>query len=252
MESDLQSQPAGESPASAQALLPLDDERVVSFCDGGHAYTLVFSRIESADWNRVFAALRVKDHVWRVDPNVAALELLQSNLLRAQGYRVKDGSDFMALPDWKTLIPHGHKLRAAHLLVDVSSCLDPAGLWAVKLDAAWGSSESGKMTRYEELTHILKPPASEHRRRFACAMSESRIIGGSRGESSYRGRTVHSSDQCILADLYDELVVSVSGYSVARRPLEGTEQIRREMDGWHKISVMSKLFAGPHAEEGEE
>jgi hypothetical protein len=165
---------------------------------------------------------------------------------------MKDGSDFMARADWKTLIPYGHQQKAAALLVDISSCVDPAGLFAVKLDAAWGSSEPGKMTRYKDLAHTLKPPASEHRRRFARALSESRIVEHLRTERSSGGRTIPSSKQPILADLYDELVISVSGYGFAGRPLEGVEQIRREMDGWHKISVMSKLFTGPDYEEVKE
>lgn len=236
MDVETQVSPASSpQPAADSALLPLDGERVVSFWDGAHAFTLVFRRIESADWKRVFATLRVKDQVWSVDHVAATLELLQSNLLRAQGYRMKDGSDFMARPDWKMLIPSGHKQKAAALLLDApaeyedkAGHFDPVGLAAVvKLDAAWGASEPGKMARYKGLTHILKPPASEHSRRFY-------------------------SKESALADLYDELVVSVSGYGVAGRPLEGAEQIRREMDDWHKTVVMAKLFFVPGEGEGEE
>lgn len=256
-----------EAEGANDALLPLDGQRAISFKDRLRAYTLYFSRITAEDWRRFFSSVRVesekaeskedgKQSIIRVDYESAGLELVELKLVRADGYRMKDGSDFLARPDWKQLISPGHKQQAARLLMDVqisgeddadAACFDPSGLVTVMLDAAWGSTQPGKMAIYKGLAHTFNPPALEHERRFRRGMSESRIIGGSR-----TGRTIHPSKHLLLTQIYDELVVSVSGYAIAGRPLEGAVEIRQEMDGWHKISAMAKLFAGPEEQEEQE
>ncbi len=44
--------------------------------------------------------------------------------------------------------------------------------------------------------------------------------------------------------LYDELIESVEGYSVAGQPLTDVEAIKQEMDGAHKAAAALELFLG--------
>jgi hypothetical protein len=46
----------------------------------------------------------------------------------------------------------------------------------------------------------------------------------------------------LMLELYDQLIQSVEGYGIAGKPLEGVEQIRREMDGYHKTEAIAQLF----------
>jgi hypothetical protein len=45
-----------------------------------------------------------------------------------------------------------------------------------------------------------------------------------------------------MIELYDELIQSVEGYGVAGRPLESPQDIRREMDAYHKSEAVAQLF----------
>jgi hypothetical protein len=67
--------------------------------------------------------------------------------------------------------------------------------------------------------------------------SISRVVGGSRN-----GTTIHSLRNKVMLDLYDQLIQSVEGYGIAGKALESPEQIRREMDGYHKVQAVAQLF----------
>jgi hypothetical protein len=45
-----------------------------------------------------------------------------------------------------------------------------------------------------------------------------------------------------LAKLYDELIVSVDGYTVSGRPLSGRDEIAHEMDAFHKVIAAREIF----------
>ena len=101
-------------------------------------------------------------------------------------------------------------------------------------------------TLVNRLVHRFATPSADHRRRFLRARSRTTVVGGSRA-----GKTLIASTQPVLAKLYDELIVSVDGYSVSGRPLSGREEIAREMDGYHKVAAARELFETRMAEEDE-
>ena len=71
------------------------------------------------------------------------------------------------------------------------------------------------------------------------------MVGGSRN-----GKTQWLGAQATLADLYDELIVSVEGYTVdgAAPDREGIVEF---MDTYHKVAAVDVLFA-PAAPKVEE
>jgi hypothetical protein len=99
------------------------------------------------------------------------------------------------------------------------------------------------MMQFKGLVHRLKHPTAEHQRRFMRASTESRVVGAGR-----TGKTVYPGQQGLLAAIYDELISSVDGYCFDGKPLDGVDQIRREMDMYHKVAAAQQLFAGPEEE----
>ena len=57
------------------------------------------------------------------------------------------------------------------------------------------------------------------------------------------GVTTYPSRQAIGMKIYDDLIVSVDGYSSGGSPLIGAEAIKREMDGAHKAAAALALFS---------
>jgi hypothetical protein len=234
-----------------KVLLPLDAERQVTFKDKGQIFVFTFNRVTDAQWRRFFSGLVVENEksgsgrLSRVDYRTAGIDLFENAVKSADGYKLRDGK-FTDIPNWKTRVPFGHKQKAVELLTDVTfsesspEFFDP-DVEEIFIDAKWGAA--GAMTQYRGLAHRFTPPSAAHQQRFNRAAGESRVVGGR------SGKTISTSRQDMLADLYDELVVSVDGYGFAGRPLEGTEQIRREMDTFHKASAVSQLFSTPEDDE---
>jgi hypothetical protein len=105
----------------------------------------------------------------------------------------------------------------------------------------WASRENEEVRRPRSSLHAA------HGR--AAAPAHARDIEGDRGGRLAR-RAHHLADDAIhLAELYDQLVVAVDGYSVNGKALEGKEQICREMDTFHKLAAVQQLFATPDTEE---
>jgi len=241
-------------PPSAQ-LLELTGKRVVSFKDRGQAITFFFRRLTAADWQKFFAGCVFETErigatqTRRIDHRTAGMELVESALLDAVGYKLRDGADLTALPSWQKRIPAGHKVAAAELLQKVSESQDDVERWfdpeaqEVYLDAAWGSETPGKMMKYSGLVHRFTPPTAEHERKYNRASSEARVVGGSRA-----GRTIYPGRQELLIAIYDQLIITVEGYSVNGKPLEDPKEIRSEMDAAHKVTAVQALFAVPEVE----
>jgi hypothetical protein len=66
------------------------------------------------------------------------------------------------------------------------------------------------------------------------------VVGGSR-----RNQTIYAGKHGLMADLYDELVISVDGYSIGGSPLGDAAQVKKEMDTFHKVAALRLLFAAP-------
>jgi hypothetical protein len=240
-------------------LLPLDGERAVSFTDRGHALTFIFRRITQAEWLKVFAGVCVEKQkdgegqLLTLDFDSALVSMVEANLVRVEGYKAKDGVEITAIPNWQQRIRPGHKLLAGQLLQSVGvSDSDREYSFdsehdEVVLDAAWGSSTPGKMTEYRGLIHRFKPATEQQYKRYYRALSESRVVGGSR-----TGRTIYGNRRTILIELYDDLIAEVDGYSIGGQPLASREQIVQEMDGLHKVISIAELFAAPDTTPKEE
>jgi hypothetical protein len=246
------------------AMLPLDGERAVTFRDKGQQFTYYFNRISDADYrNRYFPGLSVSSEnaggtmLTRVDVWTPAEYLFAAAIARVEGYKLRpvdgnDGSgDLMQLADWKDKLPHGHRQKAMDILLDVTASEAVAGeeyfdpdCQEVRVDAFWGidvdASNLRTNRRYRGLAHRFRPPSAEHSRKYNRAAGESRLEGGSR-----RNRTIYAGKHGLMADLYDELVISVDGYSIGGSPLGDAAQVKKEMDTFHKVAALRLLFAAP-------
>lgn len=242
----------------ANAAIELAGARSVSFSDKGHSFTYVFRRIEDADWRRFFSGIVVeservgKQRVDRIDHRTASLALIESCLVSVSGYAAPNGGEVMQLQNWKTRLPYGHRVRAAELLQDArasessSSFVIEPDTDTVSLSAKWGGADG--MLQFDGLVHRFTPPSGEDQRRFNRAASEARVVGGGRN-----GRTIYPGRQQLLLNLYDQLIVSVEGYTVSGEPLgSDVSKIRTWMDSLHKVAAAQELFGAPDADAESE
>jgi len=235
--------------ATQGTLLALDlPERNVSWRNSqGQVRTHVFRRIGADFWNGYFSRITIEsDRTSRtIDTSSAALWLYREAVVRATGFPVRGGGNLTDLPNWQDRIPMGLRLQAIGLLssVEVSGQeiaeIEP-DCEVVRLDALWNDDavHPGSMMKFEGLVHRFTSPTAAHQHRFSRENSRSVIVGGSR-----EGKTIHPVRQKVLVKLYDELIQSVEGYSIAGRPLGDPAEIAREMDFLHKVTAMSELMS---------
>jgi hypothetical protein len=105
------------------------------------------------------------------------------------------------------------------------------------------------MQQFTGLRHEFNSPTTEQFRRYRRDVSRSYIVGGSR-----TAKTVWRGAQKTLAELYDELIVSVEGYTLNGSPLIGSPSaIAAAMDTYHKVAAANHLYASVETSEiGEE
>lgn len=239
--------------ASAAAMLPLDEPRIISIKFGTLLYRHFYRRIQQADWERFFDRFRVENYRKGAEVSetfefeTAQRELVTNTLERAEGYEL----DPKQTPRWRELLPAGHYRLFCLALREVRASRDagdkPVRIsehHEVSLDALWSSDEAGNAIRYGGLIHRFNPPTFEQQKKFNRAVNTTRVIGDSR-----HGRTLFPEKQRLMMGYYDDLVVEVDGYSVGGVALAGVENIRREMDGCHKVSAVQALLnAGNNAD----
>jgi hypothetical protein len=238
---------AAPTNTSASALLPLDQPRVISIRDGKFTYTFHFARITQADWELYFNSIYWTSkndgasQVQTFDIDTPGIELFERKLIKVEGYA---GAELKKDDFWK--IPPRHSSPVAWLLRTCAVADDGEDqpfnpeLVEVRLNAIWsvlpGQTEA---TMFKGLVHRFAPPSPEQKKRVYRAGAMSKIVGGSRS-----GTTVHGSRHKILLELYDQLIQSVDGYSVAGRALNSPDEIKREMDALHKFTAAQQLFLG--------
>lgn len=235
----------GEGSSTEQTLLPLDQPRVIAIRDGKHAYTFHFRRISQADWQRYFERIVFKarnegtKQITTIDVEYAALDLFQRTLERVEGFT----GDFATRSGWQERIAPRYAYRPAMTLVDVGpskegddEACNPEQI-AVSLDAVWSRSTVGQMAKYQGLVHRFAPPSVEQKRRYYNAGSQSTVIGGTRN-----GTTIYGKRHQVLLDVYDELILDVEGYGIGGHELHAPEEIRREMDAYHKFIAAQQIF----------
>lgn len=252
--------------SKSEAQLELNQRRLIVLEDRGKTYTLICRRVTPEDWKQYFAGIvitseqRGRERVNVIDVNSPRLALAEAVLVGAEGYKVAGNVPLTEIQNWQSRIPLAHRLQLGETLADVRPSRSEGELTIypegeeVLLDATWSAvlTQTGPaMHGFIGLKHVLKTPSEAQHRRYSDEASRSRIVGGSRSSKTY-----YSGAQPLLAKLYDELVISVEGYSVDARPLATPEEIVREMDMMHKVMAAQELFqpqttaqlAGAHSE----
>jgi len=233
----------------SEARLELSEPRRIRLHDRSHAFTIICRRLEPADWAVFFGATsmsseqRGAERISISDFDTPRAMLAERVITSAEGYKVEGEVELTSLPNWVTRLPLGHRQMIGAQLAGarVSEAGDLMILSegeCITIDSPWSiDAETGKMVAYQGLQHRLKTPSAEHQRRYNRASSRSIIVGGGRN-----GRTIYPGSQDVLVELYDELIMSVDGYSWKGLPVSGVPQIRDTMDGWHKFTVAQALF----------
>jgi hypothetical protein len=239
-----QAQPAVE--AAPAPMLPLDAPRNIAIQFSGHIYRWYFRRIAQKDWERFFDRFRIESYrsgaevMETFEFATAMRELISTTLERVEGYKL----DAAKNPKWRDYLPEQHVRLFCMALREVSRSVDvgdgPLAITEhheISLDALWASDEAGKAIRYAGLIHRFNAPTLEQQKKFNRAVNSTRVIGDSRN-----GRTLYPEKQKLEMAYYDELIAEVDGYSVGGAALTGVENIRREMDGCHKVAAINALL----------
>jgi hypothetical protein len=243
------------------AAIELKAPRIIAIEDRGKQYLLTLARITRKQWLTYFDAIvstsenQGGKRIDSFDSSAARLDLVESALITASGYGLPAGKTSIdQVEGWKALLPISHRLGVANALLSVSFS-EPTdedaislGEESVYLDAVWGADENAELRKFTGLRHNFTTPTAQQQRHLARENSRSRIIGGSRG-----GKTLWLGAQATLAELYDELIVSVEGYAVdGEEPDRGA--IVEFMDTYHKVCAADTLFAAAApkvAEDGD-
>ena len=225
-------------------MLPLDMPRSITLKSGKHTFTYHLRRVTCADWlsyfqgivNQTLQVNGQREQVFESDS--ALLELVDSVLTDVEGY-----GDIGAMKEWRVAVPLKYRMAVgiALLSVGVSKAKDitPSlcDLVEVTLDATW--AVGGKTLFFSGLVHRFRQPSIADLKRFNFEASRVKVTG-----SAKDGITVYPPHQAIAMKIYDDLIESVDGYSVHGKPLEGVDEIKREMDGAHKAKAALELFRG--------
>lgn len=231
-------------------LIELKKPRLIVIADRGHNYTLTLAPVTRKQWLKYFEGILSTSEnvngkrVDSFDSTGARLGLVNETLMDADGYKVTGDGRITELSGWKELIPANHRIAAGNVLISVERSMTDdespitLGCETVRLEAVWGRSGLNSMQKVTGLRHNFQMPSVEQQRRYSRDMSRSQIIGGSRS-----GKTRWLGAQATLADLYDELILSVEGYLVNGMDLlDDKEQIVANMDTYHKVAAAEALF----------
>ena len=175
----------------------------------------------------------------------ASATLWDSAVIRVSGY----GDDFCERAEWRGKIPLSHKHGAVRGLAQVFTAeppddapyrFDPEEA-RVYLDAG----RNGKIS--DGLLHILQRPSTRQQKEYSRLGGSALFVRGSR-----TAKTILPSRLRELIRLYDQLILSVEGYTVnGAEP--SREQVIQHMDALHKQTVINELFEGSElAEENRE
>lgn len=215
---------------------------------GDRTYKLGIRRVGADDWREYFDAVTItskregKDIEQSFDLDTPRRMLAERVLIGAEGYEVARGGSLTELPDWQRRLPLAHRLKVgeilagAHVVQTEDFTIYPEGE-PVYLDAPWTADADGNLQIFKGLKHVLKTPTEAQYRRFARENSRTRILGGDRS-----GTTQYPGAQRVLAELYDELVVEIEGYSWGEARHLGRDVIATTMDMHHKVLVALQIF----------
>ncbi|MGB8887116.1 MAG: hypothetical protein WCC87_10365 [Candidatus Korobacteraceae bacterium] len=242
--------------------LELAGDRRIAIKDRGRLFRFTLAPIGREMWLKYFDSIvstsenRGREQHNTFDTTSPLLAMVGEAITDASGYKLPEGAAKLAdVADWKAKLPFSHRAAVGSVLTNVGAMADDGGeegvigLDTVSLEALWSCDDNGVMFLHRPLVHRFTTPSFEHERRYMRDQSRSKVIGGSR-----TGKTVWTGVQRTLVEIYDELVVSVSGYALNSSPL-GPGQITQYMDTYHKVVAAQQLFRAPAqvepAEESE-
>lgn len=226
--------------------IELTQPRVVPIESRGRTYTLTVKPIPREAWLRYFASVvslseyKNGQRINSFDNSTPLRELAESVIVDAEGYQTD--VPLREIADWQKKLPASHLAAVGEALASArpSEMQDygaiALGTETVVLDAVWGARE-GKLLLHRRLRHVLRTPTAEQQRRFARDSSRSVVVGAGRA-----GKTRWLGPQATLAELYDELVERVEGYTVNGSTPEGAA-IASAMDTYHKVAAADALFS---------
>lgn len=227
------------------ALLPLDVPRVVKLKANDRVYTWRFRRLTADDWHKYFTGVVHQTlHVAGAREAVFESETAQLDLVDRTVSAVEGYGDLSGVKNWKAALPIYHRFAVGTALRSVGVAAPDeeeaplCDLAEVRLDAVWSAGDDDKMTEYKGLVHRFRQPGLAELKRFNFECARTRVTG-----DAENGATIHPSRMAIAMKLYDDLIDSVEGYSVAGVPLADADAIKREMDGAHKAEAALALFA---------
>ena len=244
---------AVEGARAESAALALDVPRVITLRNPktNALYTWQMRRVTHDDWARYFAGIvhqtinegETRSQVF--DSESALIELVTRVVEAVSGYGAVPAGK------WREMLPERHRRAVGLALCGVGPSGDQADsemlseLIEVKLDATWSSAQDPddhsrcKTQLVRGLVHRFRHPSIAQLKRYNFEVARVRVTG-----SAESGVTSYPSRQGIAMRLYDELIVSVEGYTVQGCPLADVEAIVREMDGAHKAAAALELFGG--------
>jgi hypothetical protein len=237
------------NPMQSENLIDLRKPRVIVIEDRGHSYTLTVAPITRKRWIEYFRGIVSTSEFVKgsltdsFDSSGARLALVNDTLIDADGYLINGVMRVTEIDGWKNLIPVSHRVTVGNVLTMVERSAEDEspimlGGEVVCLDAVWGRHASGAMQKVRGLRHTFASPSVEQQRRYSRDKSRSQVIGGSR-----YGKTRWLGAQATLAELYDELILSVEGYAINGVPLDDDrDQIIESMDTYHKVAAAESLF----------
>lgn len=230
------------------AAIELARPRLIVIGDRGRKYKLTVAPVTKKQWLKYFDGIvntseySAGSRIDNDDSSAARRELAESALIDAEGYT--STQPLKEIENWQSKLPASHLLTVGNVLTSVGRSAkadtEPIALGqeTVFLDAVWDADEDGAMRKYTGLVHRFETPTAEHQRRFSRAASRSVVVGGGRN-----AKTRWLGAQSTLAELYDELIVSVEGYTANGQPLGGREAIAGVMDTHHKVAAAMEVFA---------
>jgi len=214
-------------------------QRWVAINAGGKRHIHTFSQLTAEDWLAYDRALRPTLRVGSDDSMESSSKTLLAAAELWNKKIVVSGSDWA---QDRSSVPLRHQEEAVKGLGYVSASPDQdAGLdteaVTVTLEALW----NGRY--FKNLTHRFKRPLVEHELRFQEALRRSAFItqkvGGQRRPSKAASEIISLPNLPTMLALYDELIVSTSGYTGS------------PMDALHKSCAIRALFNQSTAAELE-
>lgn len=224
--------------------IALDAPRFLAMKATGGAYRYQIRRVTANDWKAFYAAI-VSETVQIApgqlermhDEDVASLELVDRVLLML-AIR-PNGEEHFADHDLNPAkIPLRQRIGMGKLLAS-ATCLSVSDAYGdeteVKLSSVWSAPE-GTMHIFET-SHVFEQPGIEHVRKYRAGTANVRV--GKRGDLALNS---FIAPELAAMAIYDELVLSCTGYMANGSELHGREAITREMDGHHKAIAARALF----------